>query len=122
MTNLDVKMDYYAENSITVLFVIYHGSETFNIKDIKSRLRYLSILLFLVLIVCPLVFLCEGCLYLAVINTAYHIVLTPSEPLLLSWIILKCVDKKNSHLNFCFAHISAAKYRIFKILVSTPHN
>ena len=68
---------------ITVLFVIlqrYHGSETFNIIDIKSRLRYFSILIIIVLIVCSLVFWCEGCLYLAVINTVSHIVLTPSEP------------------------------------------
>ena len=37
-------------------------------------------------------------------------------------VLLKGVAKKTSHLNFCFAHIAAAKHRIFKILVSTPHN
>ena len=35
---------------------------------------------------------------------------------------LKGVDKITLHLNFCFAPISAAKHRIFKILVPTPHN
>ena len=36
--------------------------------------------------------------------------------------LLKGVDKKTSHLIFCFAHISASKHRIFKILVPTPHD
>ena len=35
---------------------------------------------------------------------------------------LKGDDKKTLHLKFCFAHISAANHRIFKILVPTPHN
>ena len=35
---------------------------------------------------------------------------------------IKGVDKKTSHLNSCFAHISASIHQIFKILVPTPHN
>ena len=34
--------------------------------------------------------------------------------------LLKGVDKKNSLLIFCFAHISATIHRIFKILVPNP--
>ena len=37
-------------------------------------------------------------------------------------VLLKGVQIKTLVLNVCFAHISASIHRIFKILVSIPHN
>ena len=48
-------------------------------------------------------------------NKFYSLVPAPQS-------LVQCVDKKISHLNSCFTHISAFIHRIFKILVPTPHN